>query len=210
MNYRLRALSTSLACLLTTPIVAEVACADQGSMLVRGRIINIQPANKSTGGMFPENAISISSKAAPEVDFSYFLTQNIAAELVVTYPQQHDVSVNGYGTVGSFKELPPTLTVQYHFSPTATVSPYLGAGINYTRISNVNFTQAGFTAATLSKNNIGLALQAGTDINITNEWLINFDIKKIQLRPDVKVNGNTVSTIKADPWIVGVGVGYRF
>ena len=55
-------------------------------------------------------------KTIPELDISYFFTPNIAAELVLTVPQEHRVYLNGTD-IGSFKHLPPTLTLQYHFMP---------------------------------------------------------------------------------------------
>jgi outer membrane protein len=31
----------------------------------------------------------------PELDISYFFTPNFAAELILTYPQKHDIRSNG-------------------------------------------------------------------------------------------------------------------
>ena len=73
----------------------------------------------------------------PEFDITYFFTPNIAAELILTYPQKHDVELGGTG-IGSVKHLPPTLTLQYHFNPTGTIRPYVGLGANYTRFSSVD------------------------------------------------------------------------
>lgn len=39
---------------------------------------------------------------------------------------------------------------------------------------------------------------------------LNFDVKKLQIRTDVKLAGTTLSTVKVDPWLIGVGIGYRF
>ena len=41
------------------------------------------------------------------------------------------------------KHLPPTLTVQYHFQLDAKFRPYVGAGVNYTRISSVDLKAPG-------------------------------------------------------------------
>ena len=46
-------------------------------------------------------------------------------------------ALNGVDPLASTWVLPPTLTVQYHFLPEAKIRPYVGAGINYTRISSV-------------------------------------------------------------------------
>jgi outer membrane protein len=186
--------------------------ADEGQFLVRARAVHINPADKSTAvpGLLPSDAITISSKTIPEIDFSYFITPNIAAELILTYPQKHDVHVNGIGNIGTFKHLPPTLTVQYHFMPASQFSPYVGAGVNYTLFSKNNIAVAGVGKLGLEHDSIGFALQAGVDFKLDKNWSLNLDIKKLQLRTDVNLGSTTVSTLKVDPLLVGFGVGYRF
>jgi len=194
-------------------LLAGEAMAQQSPWLVRARAVYVDPANKSDAGTgalagLPSDTIHVSSKTIPELDISYFFTPNIAAELVLTYPQKHDVSVNfgGIGKIGTVKELPPTLTVQYHFTPGAQFSPYVGAGVNYTNFSSVDLGDG----VSLDHSSWGLALQAGVDFNIDKQWSINFDVKKVQMRSDLKVDGVKASTVKIDPWLIGVGVGYRF
>jgi outer membrane protein len=181
---------------------------EQGSWLLRARAVNIDPVDKSDpiGGIGASDRISVSKKTIPEIDLSYFFTPNIAAELVLTYPQKHTVRLDGQD-IGSFKHLPPTLTLQYHFLPGAQFSPYLGAGVNYTRISDVNLLNG---AANLDRNSFGLALQAGVDLKLNDKWSLNFDVKKVQIHADVNSGGATISRVKLDPLLVGIGLGYRF
>jgi outer membrane protein len=194
--------------LTTLGMVAGNAIADESPWLVRFRAVHISPANKSDpiGGVGASDRLTVSEKTIPEVDISYFFTKNIATELILTYPQKHDVKLDGT-TIGSFKHLPPTLTVQYHFIPDAQISPYLGAGINYTNISNVNLLGGN---GSLEHSSVGLALQAGVDFKLDKKWLLNLDVKKVQIRSDVMIAGTKVSSVKIDPLLVGVGVGYRF
>lgn len=182
--------------------------AQESPWLVRVRAVHINPADKSdpVGGVGASDRLTVSSKTIPEVDISYFFTPNWAAELILTYPQKHDVYLDGK-SIGTFKHLPPTLTLQYHFTPQSSFSPYVGAGINYTRISNVDLLNG---AATLDNNSFGLALQAGIDYKIDRHWLVNFDIKKVQIRSDVNTAAGKISNVQVDPWLIGVGVGYRF
>jgi outer membrane protein len=194
---------------IAASLTATSAFAEDSPWLIRARAVNIAPANESNGGGplgLPADAITVSSKVIPEVDFSYFFTPHIAAELILTYPQKHSVYLNG-ADIGNFKHLPPTLTMQYHFMPDAQINPYLGAGINYTRISDVNLLNG---AATLEHNSWGLALQAGMDVKINQKWSFNVDVKKVQIRSDVLSGGVAVSRVKVDPVLFGVGVGYRF
>lgn len=180
----------------------------EGPWLVRVRAVNLDPANKSDplGGSGASNRLTINSKTIPELDISYFFTPNWAAELVLTYPQKQKVSLDG-AQIGTFKHLPPTLTVQYHFTPEKTISPYVGAGVNYTRISSVKLLNG---AAQLESSSVGLALQAGVDFKIDKKWSLNLDVKKVQIRSDVSTAAGQLSTVKIDPWLIGVGVGYRF
>jgi outer membrane protein len=189
-------------------LFAGQAMAQQSPWLVRARAVHINPADKSdpVGGVGRSDLLTVSSKTIPEVDISYFFTPNIAAELVLTYPQKHDVMLDG-GKIGTFKHLPPTLSMQYHFLPDAQFSPYLGAGINYTNISKVKLLDG---AASLEHSSWGLAVQAGVDFKLDKNWSLNLDIKKVQIRSDVMIGGQKVSAVKIDPLLIGVGVGYRF
>lgn len=188
--------------------IASQAMAQQSPWQIRARAVHINPADKSdpVGGTGPANQITVSNKTIPEVDITYFLSPNLAAELILTYPQKHDVSLSG-ANIGTFKHLPPTLTLQYHFTPAAQVSPYVGAGLNYTRIGSVKLLNG---AGDLENHSFGLALQAGVDFKIDKNWSINLDVKKVQIRSDVLVGGAKVSAVKLDPVLIGVGVGYRF
>ena len=188
-------------------LTAGVAVAQESPWMVRARTVHIHPADRSSpiGGVTESDLITVSKKTIPEVDISYFFTPNWAAELVLTYPQKHTVKVDGT-SIGSFRHLPPTLTLQYHFLPNATFSPYLGAGINYTRISSVKLD----SDINLERNSWGLALQAGFDVKLNRNWSINVDVKKVQIRSDVSMAGEQISRVKLDPVLFGVGVGYRF
>jgi outer membrane protein len=201
--------------LIAALLVAAAAAASQSAFaqespwLVRLRAVYLDPANKSdpVNGTGPSDRITIDSKTLPEFDISYFFTPNWATELVLTYPQKQEVYLDG-ASIGSFKHLPPTLTLQYHFSPQSTFSPYVGAGINYTRFSDVNLLNGG---ATMESHSFGAALQAGVDIKLDSHWSINFDVKKVQIRSDViAASGSKISSAQVDPWLLGAGVGYRF
>lgn len=189
----------ALAILCATTAGAAYAQQD-GQWLVRARAVHIDSAN---GGAAGAAGVSINDKWIPEVDVSYFFTPNFAAELILTYPQKHDVRLNG-GKIGSLKHLPPTLLGQYHFTGMGAFKPYVGAGINYTRFSGVDIAGG---ALTVKKNSWGPALQLGFDYALDKNWSLNFDVKKVYI--DTKVSGG-IGKFKVDPVLVGVGVGYRF
>ncbi|MEO8407690.1 MAG: OmpW family outer membrane protein, partial [Oxalobacteraceae bacterium] len=45
---------------------------------------------------------------------------------------------------------------------------------------------------------------------LDKNWSLNLDVKKVQIRRDLTADGTKLGTVKVDPWLVGVGVGYRF
>ena len=183
------------------------AQAQEGPWLVRVRAVNLDSANKDSTGL----GLSVNNRTIPEVDISYFVTPNIAAELILTYPQKHKL-YSGSTEIGSLKHLPPTLSLQYHFSPTATFRPYVGAGLNYTNFSAVNFVPAVQTALvpTIKYNSFGLSLQVGADIQVSKNLYVNLDVKKVQIGTTVYSKGAEAGKFKVDPLLVGLGLGMRF
>lgn len=207
----------SVSAAVAAVLVSTAAFAgDEGNWMMRIRAVDIQPEKKSDaiGALgIPADAVYVESKVIPEIDFTYFFTKNLAAELILTYPQELDVKLKGVGKVGKFDALPPTLTLQYHFMPDSDFRPYVGAGINYTLISSVNLPVVDAVTgakSTLSKSSFGTALQVGFDYKIGPNSFINFDIKKVSMDADLKVNGNKVSKVTLDPLLVGIGWGMRF
>lgn len=192
----------------TAALLGANAAAQATPWQVRARAVHIDPADKSdpVAGTGAADRIAVSSKTIPELDISYFFTPHIAAELVLTYPQKHDVYLDGK-TIGTFKHLPPTLLAQYHFTPDEQFSPYVGLGLNWTTFSK-NKLLGG--QGSLEHDSFGLALQAGFDVKLDKHWSLNVDVKKVQLRSDVLIGGAKASRVKVDPVLFGLGVGYRF
>ena len=181
--------------------------AAESPWLMRVRAVNLDSANKDSTGL----DLSVNNKVIPEVDFSYFFSPNLAAELILTYPQKHTLSAGG-AEIGTLKHLPPTLSLQYHFAPNDTFRPYVGAGLNYTIFSNVEFAPAVDAALSPSvkHTSVGLSFQVGFDYEISKNLYLNVDIKKVQIGTKVYSKGTEVGKFKVDPLLVGVGLGFRF
>ncbi|GAB7548590.1 OmpW/AlkL family protein [Cupriavidus sp. CuC1] len=214
MNKRLltRLSNTAIATLAVLGAVAAApaAAADdaQGNWMVRLRGTYLDMAGKSDpiGGVGASDRITVNNKWIPELDVTYFFTPHIAAELVLTVPQKQNVYLDG-NKIGSFTHLPPTLLVQYHFMPNGTFRPYVGAGLNFTRIWGADIAS---NSLTLDSWSVAPALQVGMDYKLTKNWFLNADIKKVWLSSDVKAAGVKVSNVSLDPWLFSMGVGYRF
>lgn len=193
---------------------------------VRGRILAVMPdesADLTVGGAALGGDVDIDAGYVPELDITYFFSDNIAAELILGVTP-HDVTATNVAAVGGADVdlgdvtlLPPTLTLQYHFKSDSNITPYIGAGLNYTLFFDEN---AGPVADSIDYDaSFGGALQAGVDIDmdgVPGGWLFNVDVKKIWINTDVTVDFTTAlgATVDADvdinPWVVGVGFGYKY
>lgn len=177
---------------------------------VRLRGVSVQPYEKSTVGG-EDSDVNISNAFIPELDFTYFFNKNFAAELILG-TSKHDVKVgNDEVSLGSVRLLPPTVTLQYHFYPTKSLKPYVGAGLNYTIFYDV---ENGDTQGMDYKNNVGFALQGGVDYFVNDKFFLNVDIKKLYLKTDVDVDLGLPATVPAEvkinPLLIGFGVGMKF
>lgn len=186
---------------------------EAGDLLVRLRGIGVIPdeSGRTTIG----GDIEVDDAYVPELDFTYFFTKNIAAELILA-TARHEVKVKdtaiGDVDLGHVWLLPPTLTLQYHFFTENKVSPYVGAGVNYTVFYGVDKPNSALIDDVDYDNRFGWALQAGVDWEVWDRWSVNLDVKKLWLPAAVSVNDGAVKSRNADidPWIIGVGIGYRF
>ncbi len=208
---------TAIAASLLTCLTPNIAQADMGEgwfdldrFQFRGRIISVIADGSGTvDGTALETDVSASETL--EFDVSYFFTKNIAAELIAA-TSKHTVQA-GTSNLGNAWILPPTVTLQYHFTPEEKFSPYLGAGLNYSMFYGED-SAAGFSELDV-EGGVGYAVQAGFDYWIDEHWGINMDVKYIDLDVDVDVvSGGTTalraSNVDLNPVVAGVGVSYRF
>lgn len=60
-------------------------------------------------------------------------------------------------------------------------------------------------------DSFGWALQFGVDYKLRDHWYLNADVKKIFLDTDVHLNHGAIEArVEINPWVVGLGVGYKF
>ncbi len=177
------------------------AVAQAENWMMRVRAIQIAPDVSTSPTV---TGLDVSNEWTPEIDFSYFVTPNIGLELILA-TQRHEVTVPG-NSLGKLNHLPPTLMLQYHFQPTSSIKPYVGAGINYTRFYNVDLAPG----LSIDKSSFGGALQMGVDIAVTKNGYINLDVKKIWIDTDVKSGGAQLTHLEINPVVWGVGYGFRF
>jgi len=185
----------------------------------RFRLISVAPNESATieaiGG-----DVEICTAFVPELDFTYFFTENWAAELILA-TTKHDVNtvasdltpIGGPAVadvdLGHVWLLPPTLTLQYHFTG-GKLKPYLGVGVNYTIFYGVD---EGDVVDVEYDNTVGFAFQGGLDYALGDKWFLNVDLKQILLSTDVKVDAGAVvvgADVDINPLVFGFGVGMKF
>jgi outer membrane protein len=195
----------------TAPAVASDLALSPWKVRLRG--IYVLTDNKGLVNGVSGSDLSYSNTTIPELDISYYFSEHIATELILGTSFANitgEGSIKGLGDIGKVWFLPPTVTLQYHFTNFGAFKPYVGAGVNYTLF----YDQSAKSADRLGvKNTFGTALQVGFDYQIDDHWDFNFDVKKIFLQPkfDVTVDGADLSgRAKLNPWLIGTGVGYRF
>jgi len=159
---------------------------------------------------------------------TYMFSPNWGFDVLASWPFNHDINVSiinnvdpGFNPVSAkiaeTDHLPPTFSMQYHFLPDGTFQPYVGAGVNYTTFLSTDVEQAlvdlGIDDIDLD-DSFGLALQLGADWTFGNGWLVNFDLRWIDIESDLEATALGVTgelgTVKIDPWVYSINLGYSF
>lgn len=204
--------------------LASPAYAKAGDTFVRVRAIMVAPTESSGGILptFPTEKVSVNNSIMPEIDITHMVSDHIGLELIAATTKHNaggtSGTTGGIGKLASTWVLPPTLTVQYHFTPDAKVRPYVGAGVNYTMFYSEKHsagleTAVGQTDVDL-KDSFGWAAQAGIDIDLNEKIFLNFDVKYIDIDTTARLATTAIGTqrvkISLDPIVFGVGMGFRF
>ena len=155
---------------------------------------------------------------------TYMFSRHWAFDILASWPFNHDINAtisdgvtSETAKIAETDHLPPTFSVQYHFLPDSTIQPYVGAGVNYTTFFSTDVEQAlvdlGIDDIDLD-DSFGFALQLGADWTFGNRWLLNFDLRWIDIESDLDVTSGGVTgelgTVKIDPWVYSINVGYTF
>jgi len=163
---------------------------------------SVDPA--SDNGTLADGAfeVDVASDWEPTITAEYFFSPNLGLEILASLPFDHDISLNGV-EAGSTKHLPPTFTLQYHFDG-EKVSPFIGAGINYTLFFDQDTTGPLEGAELDLGNSWGLTARAGLDFKLSDKQAIRVDVRWMDIDTDVSVNGDEVGTVDIDPIVYGI------
>ena len=166
---------------------------------------------KSDNGRLTASAlkVDVGSNVRPTITAEYFVHRNLGLEVLAAWPFQHDVSIKGVGKVGSTRQLPPTVSLQYHFGE-GKVRPFVGAGLNYTKFFSER-TSGPLAGTELSLgSSFGLAAHAGLDFQVSDRGAVRVDARWIDIDSEAKLNGAKVGTVHVDPLVYGVAYVIKF
>jgi len=227
--------SILLGVVFATPALAHEA----GQWILRGGVGVVMPKDNNltlpTISLPPltiDATVQVDDGTSMTLTGTYMFTENWAFDILAAWPFKHDIDldatiddgtgpVSGRAPFGEVKHLPPTFSVQYHFSPDAKFQPFVGLGLNYTTFSgeklNQDVVDAGITSFSLD-DSFGVAAQVGADWLLSGQWLVNFDVRWINIESDLTATvddgtgpvSGKLGTVKIDPWVFAVNVGYRF
>ncbi|QWD67643.1 OmpW family protein [Polynucleobacter sp. VK25] len=206
---RIKSLVAAMAAVASLAPIAAQAHAEENPWMVRVRAVDVLYQNGQSGTVQDLN-VKAKNQWIPEFDVSYFFTKNIAAELVLTWPQQVNITAGqGNTNIGKITALPPSLLAQYHFTDLGAFKPYVGAGINYTIFGNrQNFS----LPVQVEPSSLGFVGQVGMDYMLDKNWGLNVDVKYATMATNVQLvsTGANLGKLTLNPWMPAVGVTYKF
>jgi outer membrane protein len=213
----LRRSVAAVSCALFAATFGSTAHAlEKGDWLLRVGAGHVAPNDSSTGfSAAPTVEAAVDSSTNLALTIAYMLTDNIGVELVGALPFTHDINGAGsggasLGKVAETKQLPPTVLAQYYFNPKGGVRPYLGAGVNYTFFFDEQTTGALEGTDLSLDSSVGLAVEAGVDIDIGKNMFVNFAAWYMDIETTATSSAVGTADVKIDPWVAFVGLGWRF
>lgn len=191
--------ATALAVLAALPVAAQEA----GTITFGLGLHAVDP--KSNNGDLAGMAASVGSSTRPTITVEYFIRDNLGIELLAALPFKHDVKLNGT-KVASVKQLPPVLSLQYHFANSTRVTPFVGLGVNYTNF----FSEDSALGDLKLKNSWGLAAHIGADIALNDKAAVRIDARWADIDSEVRLNGTKIGTVDIDPIVYGMSYVWKF
>ncbi|MGD9864467.1 MAG: OmpW family protein [Pseudodonghicola sp.] len=191
--------STALAAILAGPLAAQ----SQGDWTIGAGMGYVNP--KSNNGTLAGLPSSINESARPIFTAEYFFRDNWGVELLAAAPFKHDI-YRGGAYAGTVKQLPPTLSVNYHIPTQTAFKPFVGLGLNYTTFWN----ESSPLGVLKVDDSFGVAVHAGLDYEISDRGAMRVDVRWIDINSDVTLNGAYIGEAEIDPVVWGISYVHRF
>ena len=198
----------SLICLSLAGILASGAANAQ--FFATAGFTNVNP--QSDNGTLAGADASVSTDWSVTGNLGYKFSPNIFAQLgTALVPFEHDVSLDGLGTVASLKHRPTVLSINYQFLPEGSVRPFIGIGYGWVTISDEK-TKGALSGLDISASDSnGFTYGGGVDFFVNENLFIRADVSVLDFSTDVNVETlGDVGTAKVDPLVFGLSLGYQF
>ena len=181
----------------------------QGEWTLGLGLANVNPKSDNgdlAGGTVPTD---IDDSTRPTITFEYFVRDNLGIEVLAALPFSHSIESNGV-EIGKVKQLPPVVSLQYHFDATPQFKPFVGLGVNFTGFYDADARGPLAGSDLRVKNSWGLAAHLGGDYWISEKAAIRADLRWIDIDADVELNGENIGEVEIDPVVVGVSYVMKF
>jgi outer membrane protein len=193
----------ALALVATATLTAPAFAQSKGDMTLGFGLGVVNP--KSDNGTVAGGNVTVDTNTRPTITFEYFVHENIGIEVLAALPFKHDISING-ANIGSTKHLPPTVSLNYHIPTGGPLTPFVGVGINYTKF----FEERSPLGNLKIEDSWGLAAHIGADYALSNKSALRMDLRYIDIKSDVYLNGAKVGRVEVDPLVVGISYIMKF
>ncbi len=218
-------------------VIAPAYSWDNGDFIIRMDMANISDSNDNNSITNMEafgisNAsTSVEGDTKVAISMNYMISDDIGLQFLGSFPFKHKIQgADGLDdvTIATTKHIPSIFTAQWHFmNSNNRFQAYVGAGFNYTVFfsghvdSQIEDTLGNI--AKIPRNNMSLTVndslgvvgEAGIDFKITDNIIINATAMYVDISTDGNIRSSKLGTkhkfdINIDPWLMMVGVGYRF
>lgn len=201
MNKKILICAAAALALGSTAAMAQ----SQGDWTVGFGVGTVAP--KDDNGTLKNGAdLTVDNNTQVTLTVEYFIRDNLGVELLAATPFTHELELNGSIDAGKVKHLPPTLSLNYHVPTGTALTPYFGAGINYTTALDVDSPLGDLKL----KDSWGLALSAGVDYAVSERGALRANVRWMDIDMDVELNGQDLGTAEIDPMVYSVGYVHRF
>ena len=147
------------------------------------------------------------------VSLGYSFTRNFSAEIGWEY-KSNDITVinDNIRSSGDYASNFIYLNGIYNFSTKSRLKPYVGLGASLIQEIDLDFGQGNNTSFSNS-GNIGFQGIAGLDFNFSKRWSLNWEAKYVtfsEFDMENEANNDRLNNLKYNPFIINIGVKYRF
>lgn len=216
-----------------------------GDIIIRAGAITVDPNESSSNvslNVDPTLAqqgwkVSVDSDTQLGLTGTWMMTDTFGLSLLASTPFEHELHGSGSlpssADLGSTKQLPPTLTLQYYpLHGSSMIQPYVGVGVNYTIFFEEKTTETlngainqhlGVNAVESTDmdldDSVGLAAEIGVDIRLNERFGINANIWYADIDTTADIDafdsagaklGTAKVDVEIDPVVYMVGFTYNF